>query len=637
MIKNFLLGCNLFTTAMLGAADIQYPVSTIPAELKQNADVVIRKEELKFKIVSKSKAVFTVNSVYTILNDRGKRYATSVVSYDKLSKVNYFSAVAFDANGKQIKRLKNSEFYDQSAFDGFSLYSDNRIKVANLTQGFYPYTVAFEYELDFKYLFFIPSYAPLYAERTSLENASYTLLYPKELEPRYKTQNLNSQPVKTQLTDGWESVAWSFKNLLPLKFEPHGPRKEELVTKITSAPSTFSYEGYEGSMSTWDTFGQWINSLNKGRDVLPLETIRKIRELTANLKTTDEKAMAVYNYLQNKTRYVSIQLGIGGHQPFEAQVVDNTGYGDCKALSNYTVAMLAAAGVKANYVLIKAGQDEADMITDFPSSQFNHVVVAVPNVKDTIWLECTSQTNPFGYMGTFTGDRKALMITESGGIIVKTPAYTQDQNMQTRFADVSIDEAGNATASVRTTYQGLQYENGGLYFVVNSGTDEQKKWIQQNTDIPAFDVTTFSITNNKKKIPSAEVKTNLILNRLATVTGKRMFITPNLMNRINHIPEKNENRKSVIVNRVPYTHVDTVVYNLPEAIYPEFVPEPVKIKSRFGEYESSYHLEQGKIIYMRKLKMNKGEFPADTYTEFVEFYKNLNKADNAKVVFVNKT
>lgn len=636
MVKSLLLIFILASTTTY-AVDPKYPVSAIPQALKENVDVVIRNEEYTFKIISKSKAVYTVKSAYTILNDRGKRYATAVVGYDKLSKINNFNATAFDATGKQIKKLKSSEFYDQSAFDGFSLYSDNRIKVANLAQGFYPYTVEFEYELEFKYLFFIPGYVPLYAERTTLEKASYSLIYPKELEPRYKTQNLTVPPVKTQMPDGLESITWSFNNIMPLKFEPHGPLKDDLVTKISAAPASFSYEGYEGNMSSWDSFGQWINSLNKGRDVLPTETIQKIKELTANLKTIEEKTEAVYNYMQNKTRYVSIQLGIGGHQPFEAQVVDKTGYGDCKALSNYTVAMLAAAGVKANYVLIRAGDDEADMLTDFPSSQFNHVVVAVPNAKDTIWLECTSQTNPFGYMGSFTGDRKALMITESGSKIVRTPSYTQEHNLQSRFAEVSVDKSGNATASVRTIYQGLQYENGGLSSVVNSGADEQKKWIQQNTDIPAFDIASFTITNNKKKIPSAEVKTTLVLNRLATVSGKRMFITPNLMNRTTYIPEKTEDRKNLVVRKMAFTDVDTVVYKIPEEIYPEFVPEPVKIKSRFGEYESSYQLEQGKIIYIRKIKMNKGEFPADSYTEFVEFYKNLNKADNAKVVFMNKT
>ena len=89
--------------------------------------------------------------------------------------------------------------------------------------------------------------------------------------------------------------------------------------------------------------------------------------------------------MQNKTRYVSIQLGIGGYQPFEASVVDKTGYGDCKALSNYMLSMLETIGIKGHYALIMAGQNSPELEEDFPSSQFNHAIVAVPNGADTLW------------------------------------------------------------------------------------------------------------------------------------------------------------------------------------------------------------------------------------------------------------
>ena len=127
------------------------------------------------------------------------------------------------------------------------------------------------------------------------------------------------------------------------------------------------------------------------------------------------------------------------------------------------------------------------------------------------------------------------------------------------------------------------------------------------------------------------------LNRLATVSGKRMFLTPNLMNRSTYIPEKVEDRKTKVVRKLAYIDLDTISYTVPEEIYPEYLPEPVKIKSRFGEYEASYKLDQGKLVYIRRVKMNKGEFPADSYGELIDFYKSLNKADNAKIVFLTKT
>ncbi|MBL7873028.1 MAG: DUF3857 domain-containing transglutaminase family protein [Cyclobacteriaceae bacterium] len=638
MMKQIFSAILLFIISSAYAVDPKYPVTTIPAELKEGTDVVIRSEETIFKIISKSKATLHVHEVYTIFNAKGKAYATEVVGYDKLSRVVNFDATAYDASGKQIKRLKNSDIYDQSSFDGFSLYSDNRLKVADLTQGSYPYTVEFDYELEYKFLFYIPTFVVLSRERVSLERSQYMLVYPPDLAPRVKAHNLdNLSPSQGKTKDGFETLTWSFEKMLPLKFESLGPLHEELFPRISAAPSQFAYEGYEGTMNSWNEFGQWILSLNKGRDQLPEETKNKIKSLTADLKTNEEKIKAVYEYLQSRSRYVSIQLGIGGFQPFEASVVDKTGYGDCKALSNYTVALLEAAGIKANYTLINAGRNEPSMKTEFPSSQFNHVVVAVPNGADTVWLECTSQTNPFGYMGSFTGDRNALMITDTGAKIVKTPRYGAEQNIQARSAEVIIDKAGNAKATVKTTYSGLQYENDGLHAILSNNSDDQKKWIQDNTQIPSFDIASFSMTNRKDKIPSATVNVSLVLNRFASVSGKRIFITPNLMNRSTFIPEKIEVRKTTVVRRTPFIDIDTIRYQIPEEIYPEFLPESVKFISRFGEYEASFKIDQGRLLYVRRVKMKKGEFPADSYNELIEFYKNMNKADNTKIVFVTKT
>ena len=94
-----------------------------------------------------------------------------------------------------------------------------------------------------------------------------------------------------------------------------------------------------------------------------------------------------------------------------------------------------------------------------------------------------------------------------------------------------MTRTGDAKAKVKTTYSGLQYENGNLNFILNNQYDEQKKWIQKNTAIPNFDVTSFAMTDKKDKIPSATVKVELDLRRFATVSGKRIFLTPNLMNR----------------------------------------------------------------------------------------------------------
>ncbi len=618
------------------AVEPKYPVSAIPEDMKAGMYAVVRESESIFYIDSKSQSSYYVRKVITILNSKADDLAEIVVGYDKLIRVESFKANVYDAQGNSIKKLKQSEIIDQSAISGFSLFEDNRVKYADLSQTTYPYTVEYEYSQSMKYLYWLPDYYLYDDDEVATQKESFVIIYPKELKPRYRLFKIDQPKIAIE-SDKRESMIWTFNNIKPVKFERFSPGTDKVVPNIKVAVGAFEFDGYAGNMSSWEQYGQWQSLLNKDRDVLPQPTKQKIRELTKDLKTTEEKARALYTYLQSKTRYVSIQLGIGGLQPFDATTVDQTGYGDCKALSNYMVAMLKEVGVKGYYTTIMAGENARDVLTDFPSDQSNHIIVAVPNNRDTLWLECTNQTNPFGYLGLFTGDRKALMITENGGKLVHTIRYTASQNVQARYAEVDVTRTGDAKAKVKTTYSGLQYENGDLNFVLNSQYDEQKKWIHKNTSIPNFDVTSFAMTDKKDKIPSATVKAELDLRRFATVSGKRIFLTPNLMNRSAYIPEKLEARRTNIVLKSPYTHIDTIRYRLPEGIYPEFMPQSAKLTSRFGEYEATFTLDQDNLIYIRKLKMNKGEFPAESYNELVEFYRNVNKADNTKMVFLSKT
>lgn len=631
----------LFLTLLLGtwagAADKKYPVSAIPAELKNEVNAVVREDKTLFTIQAKDKALLACKFVVTILNSKGNHFAEKSFGYDKLMKITSLKAQVYDAAGEVIKKLKQSEIHDQSAYDGFSLYSDFRLKTVDLTQAVYPYTVEFEYEIEYKYLYSVPGTTLLPAKKTAVQLVEYKLIFPPGLRPRYKLKNIDQEPHVEKISTETEALYWTFTNILPIKEEPLGPGWDDLVPEILAGPSVFDYDGFSGNMSSWQEFGKWQLQLNQGRDVLSDATRKKVAEITKGLPSNEEKVKALYEYLQGKTRYVSIQDGIGGLQPFAASVVEETSYGDCKALSNFMIALLKEAGIKGYYAKIRAGRGEADILPDFPSHQTNHIIVAVPNQADTLWLECTSQTNPFGYLGHFTGDRTAILVAEDGGKVVRTPRYPTDVNRQIRTAEVFLETTGDAKAKVSTTYSGLQYENGNLSEYLGSSQEEKKKWIQNNTDIPSFDLGAFSFIQRKNKIPEAIVDTEFTMKRFASVSGKRLFLTPNLMNRSTFIPEKVENRKTNVIRKFPYLDIDTIRYRMPDALYPEFLPAPVQFKSRFGEYESSTQMDKGDVIYIRKVKMFKGEFPPESYQELIDFYKYMNKADNVKLVFLNKT
>lgn len=634
-MKLFLLWIGLLTSEV--PAEEKYPVSEIPESLTKGMYAVIREQTQEYEIKSINKAQYRLKYAITILNAKAKDYATLVVDYDKNVQVDFIDGQVYDAEGKPIKKLKNSDVLDRSAISGYSLYEDNRMKIADLSQEKYPYTVEFEYQVTKKVLYSIPGFSLYSDDEVSSQRLTYRIIYPATNTPRYQLYQVK-EPGKMTLPDGRIQLFWSFENVVPDKFERWSPPINKVVPNIAFAPAEFEFAGYKGNMSTWKQIGQWQNLLNKGRDSLSNETRQRVVELTKGLATDGEKIKALYEYMQSKTRYVSVQLGIGGFQPIDAKTVDQVGYGDCKALSNYMISLLKLVGIKGYYSWVYGGDGMRSISPQFPIDYFNHIIVSVPQKKDTVWLECTSQTAACGFLGDFTSNRYALMVTEDGGKLVRTPRYKPEQNQQITKLDVTISSTGETQAKLNRTNTGLQVENQGLYTLgVSGNAEEQKKWLEKAFDLSSYNVKSYEIRSVKEALPTVKLNAVLEVRKYATVSGKRIFVSPNMVNRFTSTPDKAETRKLPIIRKMGYVDLDTVVYSIPEPFVLEFQPAPIKLTSKFGEYEAEFKLDQGKLYYYRRLKMNDGEFKAEAYNEWMDFLKGITKADNTKLVFVNKT
>ncbi len=430
-------------------------------------------------------------------------------------------------------------------------------------------------------------------------------------------------------------VSWDFESFEAIQRESRMSYLSEILPTVLAAPSEFEMEGYEGNMKDWASFGAWEKRLNDDRDILPEEYAIKVKDLVENESPRTEKIRKIYEYLQSNTRYISIQLGIGGWQTFPATEVASKGYGDCKALSNYMKSMLKSADIESYYTLVKAGRGTSNINKDFPSNQFNHMILCVPNYQDTIWLECTSQDDPFGYLGSFTGDRDVLVINENGGEIAHTKVYRQADNQQIQKTIVTLNEDGSANVSFSTVCTGLQYDNySGL---LDIGEKAQKKWLYENLDFPSFDLADFKFDQKKKIIPEFRATINVNINRFASVSGKRLFIQPNVSNQSNSTSIPQKERKYEFALRYPFIDTDTVHIQIPSGYHLEYTPEKTSIESPFGHYESQVILEEGRITYLRKYSLVKGEFPPEEYINFVKFINKVAEADKSKLVLVKST
>lgn len=618
------------------AADPQYAVTDVPPVLLKGADAVMRVYERNIRMNSVRDLRIVTRYAVTILNESGAKHAAFYERYDKLHEIKSIKGALYDASGKQLRKLKNSEVKDESAISDYSIMEDSRSKSHDFYHRSYPYTVEYEWEERWLQTFYLPGWTPQYNIFLSVQESRLDVTVPADYQLRYRHFNYKGEPKETP-GKGEKTFTWQIKNVPALKKEPLAAGFRYRTTMVYLAPTDFAYGSYSGKINNWQDLGKFIRDLNSGREQLPEKTKNEVHALVDNIKDEREKVRLLYRYMQERTRYVSIQLGVGGFQPFDATYVSTKGYGDCKALSNYMYALLKEAGIRSNYILVKAGDGNTDLVEDFAANQFDHVILCVPsaNSKDTIWLECTNQTAPFGYLGEFTNNRPVLLIGEDGGTLVRTPDYKLEQNQQRRILKAVINEEGDLKGTSFTKLTGLQQD--WYHGLVHSVSQErQLEILKERLSLPSYDITSFRYSEHpdERPVPAMDESLEITVTGYASISGKRLFITPNVLNRATYKLDEETERKAPINLSMAYRDVDTVEITVPDGYTAESVFNDVNLESPFGKYTATVKVEGNRIRYIRVREQKEGLFPAKEYPALESFFNAIHKADRGRVVLV---
>lgn len=630
-----ILICLLFITQFSAWAgkEKKYAVNTIDEALLKNANSIVRLDEKKYTVIDENKIKLQRKCAITIFNSNAESEASFFIVYDRFRDVKGIEARVYDGDGEEIRKMKSSEITDINMAAGQSAsLDDGRVKYYEAKISTFPYTFEFEYELDYSTTLFYPDWQPVSNYEQSIEIDNFSITVPEGIEFDYLESNSPSVQI-TEVKEG-TNYSWCLQDFAAIKSEPHSPPMSEFTPYVYTRAKTFVMDGYIGSLESWSTFGEWVAELNKGRTELSEETVEELNNMVASCSSNEEKIQIIYEYLQSKTRYVSIQLGVGGWQTAPANEVDEKGYGDCKALTNYTQAMLQAVGIDSYYTVIKAGSGAKSINPAFPKSQFNHAILMVPNEKDTIWLECTSQRNPFKYLGTFTGNRVALVVDGKNSQLVETTKYTSDNNRIENEGEFKLLANGGADVSIISSHKGIRYDDLRKFYF--EGKEEQEKFLYDEIELNDFKINGYSYSQKKGTYPEAELKLNLNVKQYSTVMNDRLFVPVNSYNQSTYIPKRVRNRKTEVVKINAHSEKDEFKFVIPEGYEIESVPEDCNVECEFGAYKTSSKQEINKVVFSRELVVNNGRFPKESYTEFINFYKAVAKGDKAKLVLKKK-
>ncbi|MDB5016323.1 MAG: hypothetical protein JWQ84_1155 [Mucilaginibacter sp.] len=612
-----------------------YDASIISKELLPYASAVIRSEEISNEVKDLDNTIYHVKRVITILNQNGDDKLNLNVSYDKITSIRYIKGLIYNQYGKPVQKITDRDFDDYAETDGFSLFIDDRVKHYKKAVAQYPYTIEYEYELKSRQSLAFADWMPNYESGVAVEKSSYTFICPPEFNIRYKQFNLSSNVTIGKNKNLMKTYTWQTADMKARREEPFSLYPEKLVTRVTIAPEKFIYYGVTGSFTNWKELGKWLyDQLLVPRQQLAPETVEHIIDITKDIGDPKLKAKRIYEYMQEKTHYVSVQVGIGGIQPFPASDVDKQNYGDCKALVNYTQALLKAVNINSYYCVVKSGRRyNIGLMDDFPSmNQGDHIILCIPFKNDTTWADCTSQTIPFGYLGAFTDDRTVLACTPEGGKLLHTPKYTTQSNLKNRKAEFVIDNNGQLSGSMATIFKGTYYEFRDV--LINETQTEQYKILQKIYPINNLEIEKFNLKQDKSFDPATTENIQFHARDYASLTDGKFYFMLNPVNRLAEAPRQVRNRlNEVYINR-GYTDDDEINYTIPAGYHLEKVPLNISIDKPFGKFTATMSLNGNKLTYKRKLQLIDGTYDKDTYGDVVDFYQAVVDADEYSVVLI---
>jgi hypothetical protein len=588
---------------------------SVPDSLIKNANAIVLSSTATLDIQSTNKAFYREANEVLVLNQNGSTFSYVSLFYSPIVKIKSFRAEIYDIVGNKIKDIGKNDAKDFSASEGYNI-GDGRFKVWNLKMTSYPYVLKYSYEMEYSSLYNLPLWQPVDGFLISVLSASFEVSSPNiEL---YHKSALNSQTKSSTNIKRWELS--NFKALLPITFSAN------LFTRfpyVATTSSEFDLYGVKGTATSWKDFGASFYKLNEQREDISTLYIPTIDSLASSTLTPRQKVALAYAYLQDNFRYVSIQLGISGWQSQTAIETDRNRYGDCKALVTLMKGILSRIGIPSYMTLVNTNSNRFPLEDNFVHSRFDHVILYVPLAYDTLWLECTSQHSAFNYLGSFTMGREVLVLTEKGGIVKKTPDYTEQHNQLHAYTFFSFDP-NTKTLNISTEVEVKDIMQETLREVYNRANKQQlESQIYKLLNLQDAKIENYDFIKIESDASRIILKTTANDKQAVKQIGSRFFISPKLFNPFDELENMTGKRVDPIDVEEGFTIVDTIEVTLPTSYLPEnfMIGKEKFIATEFGKcsFNTSFDDKTASLKIMRSAVLHSNTYSSSKAGAFSSF------------------
>jgi hypothetical protein len=389
------------------------------------------------------------------------------------------------------------------------------------------------------------------------------------------------------------------------------------------------------TIPSWQTVADWYSELAKDRDVANDTVKARALALTKDLKTPEEKAKAIFYYVEEKTRYVALEFGQGAYQPRPAALTCDTQYGDCKDMTTLLIAMLRDVGVTAYPVLLKVQPIEVSR-NDPPSpSAFNHAICLAEINGKKYWLDATAQVVPWGEIPASDRGADAFVIRNGKGTFETIPFATAEENRRDVLAKISLNPDGSAKGTIEMQGNGewdLFMRTQFSYLT----PDRVRPFMQsmaQNIG-PNARVTDYKVSDVSNKDQPVKITMTVEFPAWAAQSGDLLLFKarPEQTGGGQSSPLREDGRRLPIAQQKAGLGNSTLELTLPTGYTLFSAPKPTEVKSDLGKFTRTVTATPGKIIVATRGEDYRSEVPAARYDEMRTYFDKFQRAADELVI-----
>lgn len=597
----------------------RYP-NAAKATLRDEAEIVVRPDGSSRSITRQTIKVF---------NERGRDNESEVrIPYNSaFERVTITRARTIKPDGR-IFPVKPSDIRDQGHDEGENAYSDARIKSFSLPAVDDGAILDYEYVTE-KRRSQLPGH---YWESWVFQGGNDPVVVSRiaVTVPRSRTlhrnlRNIDLKPTATPSADGRNvTYVWAARNVPPIEMEPMMPGPKRVAPLLTLS-----------TVGSWQEIAAWYWKLARNRMTADPAIKARVAALTKGKATPEEKAKAIFYWVEEKTRYVALEFGISAYQPRPAADVCRNQYGDCKDMTTLLVAMLKEAGITAHPVLLRAGSTES-VRDDLPSpGAFNHAICLAEIGGRKFWLDATAQLAPWGEIPGPDRGAEAFVIRNGIGAFETIPYASPEENRMEKEVRLALASDGSATGTVRITGRG-DSDMGLRGALTYLRPDRVKEFVERMAQSlsPNARVTKYGVSDFRNKDLPVTIDFEVALPAWASKTGNLLLFKarPEQRTASGSSPFLQETRQYPIRQDDAGQVVSVLEVVLPAGFSPLSVPEAASIESELGLFQRTVEHTNNTLRITLRGESRRAEVPASRYTDVRKYFDDLLKAADETVV-----